>query len=324
MHMKQQPTSIPLPETMTAARVHQFGPPAVISLEEAPVPVPGAGEVLVRVNAAGVGPWDGWIRAGKSALPQPLPLTLGSDLCGVVVALGSRVTAFELGDAVFGVTNPRFTGAYAEYALAAEGMIAPKPASLSDIEAASVPVIAVTAWQALFDEARLSRGARVLIHGAGGNVGSYAVQFARAAGLQTIVTALARDVSYVRSLGAETVIDAQSERFEDRVSEADAVIDLVGGDVQERSYRVMKPGGILVSAVSAPDQEVAARHGVTALFFLVKVTTHHLQRIAALIDSGELRTKVGVVLPLGDAQAAHEMLDGLRPRPGGKIVLRMT
>jgi NADPH:quinone reductase-like Zn-dependent oxidoreductase len=308
---------------MTAARVHRFGGPTVIALEEIPVPTPGQGEVLVKVNAAGVGPWDAWIRAGKSALPQPLPLTLGSDLSGVVAAIGPGVTAPAPGDAVFGVTNPRFTGAYADYALAAEGMIAPKPRSLTDAEAASAPVIAVTAWEALFDQAHLSEGARVLIHGAAGNVGAYAVQFARAAGLHTTATALGRDVDYVRSLGADVVIDVQSERFEEQARDMDAVIDLVGADVHERSYSVMKPGAILVSTVATPDQAAAARHGVRACFFLVKVTTDHLERIAALIDSGELRTRVGLVLPLASVQEAHEMLDGLRPKPGGKIVLQV-
>jgi NADPH:quinone reductase-like Zn-dependent oxidoreductase len=135
---------------MTAAKVHQFGDPNAIVLEQIPVPTPGPSEVLVEVKAAGVGPWDAWIRAGNSVLPQPLPLTLGSDLSGVVAGIGPDVTAFALGEPVFGVTNPRFTGAYAEYALAAGGMIALKPPSLTDAQAASVPVIAVTAWQALF------------------------------------------------------------------------------------------------------------------------------------------------------------------------------
>ena len=279
--------------------------------------------MLVEVEAAGVGPWDAWIRAGKSVLPQPLPLTLGSDLSGVVAGVGPGVTAFAIGDPVFGVTNPSFTGAYAEYALAAEGMLAPKPSSLTDAQAASVPVVAVTAWQALFDEAHLSSGARVLIHGAAGNVGAYAVQLARAAGLHTTATVRGRDADYVRSLGADVVIDVQSERFEEHAKDIDAVLDLVGADVQERSYGVMKPGAILVSAVAEPDQTAAARHGVKACFFLVEVTTHRLERIATRIDSGELRTRVGLVLPLGAAREAHEMLDGLRPRPGGKIVLQI-
>lgn len=311
------------PQTMTAARVHQFGGPTAISLDEIPVPSPGRDEVLVKVEAAGVGVWDAWIRAGTSVVSQPLPLTLGSDLSGVVAGVGPGVAAFAPGDVVFGATNPDFIGGYAQYAVAAEGMIARKPTSLTHVDAASVPVVAVTAWQALFDEAGLKKGARVLIHGAAGSVGAYAVQFAKAAGLHATATVRAHDVDYVRGLGAETVIDVQSARFEDQVRDMDAVIDLVGGDVEARSYAVLKPGAILVSALSEPDQAAAAQHGVKAGFFLVKVTTDRLSRIAALINSGQLRIRVGTVLPLSDVRQAHEMLDGVRPHPGGKIVLQM-
>jgi NADPH:quinone reductase-like Zn-dependent oxidoreductase len=263
------------------------------------------------------------VRAGKSVLPQPLPLTLGSDFSGVIAAVGTGIAEFAPGDEVFGVTNPRFTGAYAEYAVAAAGMIAKKPISLTHVDAASVPVVAVTAWQALFEEAHLKRGASVLIHGAAGNVGAYAVQLAHAAGLHVTATAFARDIDYVRSLGADNIIDVQSARFEDAAGKVDAVIDLVGGETQARSFSVLKAGGHLVSAVSAPDPETATARGVNARFFLVKVTTAHLNRIAALVDEGRLRTKVATVLPLGAAREAHEMLDGVRPRPGGKIVLRV-
>ena len=172
-----------------AWRVHEFGPPNVMRFERVPRPNPGPGEVLVKVEAAGVGPWDGWIRAGKSALPQPLPLTLGSDLSGEIVAVGPGVSDLRVGDQVYGVTNPRFVGAYAEYALASAAMVSRKPTSLTYIEAASVPVIAVTAWQALFDQAQLKAGQTVVIHGAAGNVGAYAVQLARRAGVRTIATA---------------------------------------------------------------------------------------------------------------------------------------
>jgi NADPH:quinone reductase-like Zn-dependent oxidoreductase len=309
--------------TMKAAQIHRFGPPEVITLEDIPRPEPDAGEVLVRVHAAGVGPWDAWIRAGKSALPQPLPLTLGSDLSGTVEAVGPGVTAFAPGDAVFGVTNPHFIGAWAEFAIASAGMVSRKPDNLSDIDAASVPVVAVTAQQALFEEAHLTRGQAVLIHGAAGNVGSYAVQLARRAGLRVIATASAQDKADVLSLGADEVIDYRTERFEDKAGSADAVLDLVGGEVQARSFRVLKPGGVLVSAVAPPDQDLARSHGVDAHFFLVEVTTQRLDRIAALVAAGELRTAIGVVLPLAAARDAHEMLEGLRPHPKGKIVLRI-
>lgn len=313
-----------VPTTMKAWRVHRFGPPDAMVLEDVPVPTPGPGEVLVHVRAAGVGPWDGWIRAGDSALPQPLPLTLGSDLAGSVAAVGSEVADFAPGDGVYGVTNPQFTDAYAEYALAFAGMLAPKPRSLTDVQAASVPVVAVTAWQALFEQAGAVAGQTVLIHGAAGNVGAYAVQFAHRAGLRVIATAGAEDLARVRALGADTAIDYRAARFEDAAQGVDAVIDLVGGDVQVRSLAVLRPGGVLVSAVSPPDEDKAAAANVRAVFFLVAVTTARLAQIGAMIDAGELAVRVGAALPFADARTAHEMLEGMRPRPGGKIVLDLT
>jgi NADPH:quinone reductase-like Zn-dependent oxidoreductase len=306
---------------MMAWRVHAFGPPEVMRFERVPRPGPGPGEVLVRVEAAGVGPWDGWIRAGKSALPQPLPLTPGSDLSGEIAATGSGVSGLHVGDQVYGVTNPRFVGAYAEYALASADMVSDKPASLSHVEAASVPVVAVTAWQALFDHAGLRAGQRVIIHGAAGNVGAYAVQLARDARLQTIATAATDDISFVRDLGADTVIDYRTQRFEDEVRDVDAVIDLVGGETQNRSFQVLRRGGRLISAVSEPDRKLAEYHGVEASFFLVNVTRRYLTEIARLADDGKLRTKVGAVLPLAEAREAHLMLERVRPQPKGKIVL---
>ena len=306
---------------MMACRVHEFGPPSVIRFERVPRPTPGPGEVLVKVEAAGVGPWDAWIRAGNSALPQPLPLTLGSDLSGEIIDVGPGISEPRVGDQVYGVTNPRFIGAYAEYALASAAMVSKKPTSLTYIEAASVPVIAVTASQALFDQAELKAGQTVVIHGAAGNVGAYTVQFAKRAGLRTVATAAADDLPFVHALGADTVIDFHTQRFEDQVRNADAVIDLVGGETQSRSFQVLHRGGKLISAVSSPDQDLAQTQGVDAKFFLVNVTTKDLEKIAALIDGGELKTRVGAVLPLADAREAHLMLEGSRPRPKGKIVL---
>jgi NADPH:quinone reductase-like Zn-dependent oxidoreductase len=307
--------------SMMAWRVHEFGPPGVMRFERVLRPTPGPSEVLVKVEAAGVGSWDGWIRAGKSALPQPLPLTLGSDLSGEIVAVGPGVSDLRAGHQVYGVTNPRFIGAYAEYALASAAMVSRKPASLTYIEAASVPVIAVTAWQALFDQAQLKAGQTVVIHGAVGNVGAYAVQLARRAGVRTIATVATDDIPFVRNLGANTVIDYRTQRFEEEVRDADAVIDLVGGETQKRSFQVLRRGGKLISAVSRPDQHLAQSHGVEAAFFLVNVTSQYLAEIAGLVDGGKLRTRVGAVLPLADAREAHFMLERLRPQPKGKIVL---
>jgi NADPH:quinone reductase-like Zn-dependent oxidoreductase len=317
----RQATEDPTHLSMMAWCVHEFGPPDVMRFEQVRRPTPGHGEVLVKVEAAGVGLWDAWIREGKSASPQPLPLTPGSDLSGDVVAVGPAVSDLRVGDQVYGVTNSRFIGAYAEYAVACAAMVSKKPTSLTYIEAASVPVVAVTAWQALFDQAHVKEGQTVLVHGAAGNVGAYAVQLARRAGVRTIATAATKDIPFVHDLGVERAIDYQTQRFEEEVRDADAVIDFVGGETQERSFQVLRRGGKLVSAVSPPDQHLAQSHGVEAAFFLVNVTSQHLAEIADLIDGGKLRTRVGTVLPLADAREAHFMMEGIRSHPDGKIVL---
>src|SRR5258705_7439135 len=308
---------------MKAVRVHSFGPPEVISIEDVPKPEPGGGEVVVQVKAAGVGPWDAWIRSGKSVLPQPLPLTLGSDLSGVVHAIGPGVERFKIGDEVFGVTNESFTGAYAEYAVAKATIIAPKPKTLNYTHAASVPVVAATAWQMVFELARLALRESVLIHGGAGNVGAYLLQLAKRAGAMVITTASAKDTSYVRSLGAYGLIDYRLRRFEEQVKDIDAVLDTVGGDTLDRSYGVLKRGGILVSSAAQPSQEKAEKHGVSAMFFLVQVTTDRLKKIAELIDAGELKTEVGEVLWLNEARQGHQMLEGA-PHRRGKIVIKVA
>lgn len=309
-------------KSMNAVRVHQFGGVDALIFEEVPCPVPGQGEVLVRVRAAGVGPWDSLIRRGRSELHQPLPLTLGSDLSGVVQAVGPNAP-FEPGEKVFGATNPLFTGAYAEYAVADAGMIAPRPKGLSDIQAASVPVVACTAWQMLFDHGQVDAGKRALVQGASGNVGAYAVQLAVDAGAEVIGTAFPDAVDYVRSLGADRVIDVTQARFEDEITGVDVVLDTVGGDTVDRSFPVLKPGGVLVSVVSPPDPDKAARRGVRAVFFYVAVTTECLTQIAKRLETGQLTPAVGEVLALADARLAHEMLAG-KPHKRGKIVLSVS
>jgi NADPH:quinone reductase-like Zn-dependent oxidoreductase len=249
---------------------------------------------------------------------------LGSDLSGDIQSVGMDVPDLRSGDRIYGVTNPRFIGAYAEYALASAAMIARKPTSMSYVEAASVPVIAVTAWQGLFERARLEAGQTVVIHGAAGNVGAYAVQLARRAGIRIIATAGADDVAFLRDLGADLVVDFQTQRFEDVARNADAVLDLVGGETQTRSFQVLRRGGKLISAVSLPDQDAAKSYGVDAAFFLVKVTSRDLTEIADLIDSGRLRARVGSVLPLADAREAHLILERRRASPRGKIVLTVA
>ena len=307
---------------MKAARVQRFGPARVITIDDLPRSEPAAGELLVCVKAAGVGNWDALIREGKVEL-QPLPLILGSELSGIVAAIGGDVSGFKVGDDVYGATNEQFTGAYAEYALASAKKVAKKPKALTFIEAASAPIVAVTAWQMLFDYAHVTAGQTLLIHGAAGNVGAYAVQLAKEAGLHVVATAASADLDYVRGLGAERVVDYKKERFEELLSGVDVVLDTVGGDTQQRSLGVLKLGGILVSVVSAVPEATQKRYGVRAAYFYVDVTTARLNRITELFDSGKLVTDLGTVLPLADARIAHEMLGGA-PHKRGKIVLNIA
>jgi NADPH:quinone reductase-like Zn-dependent oxidoreductase len=252
-----------------------------------------------------------------------LPLILGSELSGIIDAVGAGVAGFKQGDEVYGSTNAQFTGGYAEFALASAKMMAQKPKTLDFVQAASAPVVSVTAWQMLVDYAQVTSGQTALIHGGAGNVGAYAVQLAKQAGLHVIATAASEDREYVQHLGADKVVDFRTERFEESVTGVDVVLDTVGGDTQQRSFQVLKPGGILVSAVSAVPEATQKRYGIRVAFFYVDVTTERLNTITELFDSGKLVTDVGTVLPLAEASVAHEMLGGA-PHKRGKIVLSVA
>jgi NADPH:quinone reductase-like Zn-dependent oxidoreductase len=306
---------------MKANRIHVFGGPEVILFEDVPRPTPGRGEVLVRVHAAGVGPWDAQVRAGRSALPQPLPLTLGADLAGTVDATNSGDCPFSVGDEVFGVTNPRFTGAYAQYAVASTHMLAHKPRRRDYLESAAVPVVTVTARQMLFRDAGVRSGDRVLVHGAAGNVGGYAVQFAHAVGAHVIASVRPRDRDEALRLGADEVISIPSEEAQRLRGTSDTVIDTVGGKTQRDLFAYVRKGGTLISSVSVPDAQLAQQCGIEAKFILVDVNTEDLEAVADLLNAQQLVVRIGQVLPLGDARQAHEMLEGPRPLPAGKVVL---
>ena len=305
---------------MRAVRIHRFGGPEVIVIDEIGRPTPGVGEVLVRVAASGVAPWDALIREGQSKVaPQP-PLTLGSDLSGVIDAVGQDVADFTSGDEVYGVTNPQFVGANAEYATASAKMIARKPKRPTHNEAASVPVVAVTAWQMLFEYAHVTEAERILILGAAGNVGGYAVQLAAKRGLNITAIVRSRDMEYVRALGADVVLDSQAAVFH-AIHPVDAVIDLIGGDAREKSFRAVKRGGIVVSVVST--SPMPQHSDVRSAFFYAEMTTERLNRISQMLDDGSLLPQVGTILGLDQARTAHEMLAGA-PHKRGKIVLQVT
>jgi NADPH:quinone reductase-like Zn-dependent oxidoreductase len=301
--------------TMRAVCIHEFGGIDELKLDTVPVPSPAGTQVLVRVHAAGVGPWDALVREGKSQLGQSLPVVIGSDISGVVEKLGAEVRGVAVGDEVFGLTSDQFTGGYAEYALADTSTIAPKPRSLTHVDAASVPVIAVTAWQMLFEHAKVTAGTRTLVLGAAGNVGAYVVQLGRNAGAEVIAVARAKDLDAVRALRPAQVVDAH-----DPLPHADAIIDTVGGELLERSFDAISRGGIVVSIVRAPDAAKAAAHGARTAYFIVQVRTAQLRELGVQIDSGKITTNVGEVLDLTGARDAHEMLAG-RPHRSGKIVL---
>jgi len=301
-----------------AVRIHSFGPPDVVLVEDVPTPMPGPNEVLVRVMAAGVAPWDAIIREGKSKVsPQP-PLTLGSDFSGIVEKVGAGVTDFAPADEVYGVTNPQFCGAQAEFAVATSGMIAGKPRSLNHLEAASAPVIAVTAWQMLFQYAKAMRGETVMVVGAAGNVGAYAVQMATDAGIHVIAVARVDDEDLLRSLGVgvKSIIDSSKPAFERDLPQVDAIVDTVGGSTLQRCVAALKPGGKLVTSVST--QPLPAE----AVFFYAEVTTARLQTLTTLFDAGRITARVGSILPLSEARQAQRMLAGAPHKPG-KIVLQV-
>ena len=281
------------------------------------MPSPGPGEVLVRVMAAGGAPWDTIIREGKSKVsPQP-PLTLGSDFSGVVQKVGPGVTDFAPADEVYGVTNPQFCGAQAEFAVAMAGMVAPKPQSLNYVEAASAPVIAVTAWQMLFQYAMGMRGQTAMIIGAAGNVGAYAVQMAVDAGIHVVAIAHLGDEALLRSFGVNSIIDSTRPAFENDLPQVDAILDTVGGSTLQRCVPALKPGGKLVTSVSTQPLPAGA------VFFYAEVTTARLQTITTLFDAGRITARVGSILPLSEARQAQDMLAGAPHKPG-KIVLQIV
>jgi NADPH:quinone reductase-like Zn-dependent oxidoreductase len=306
---------------MKAVRFHSYGGPETLRYEDAPQPALQADQALIRVHAAGVNPVDWKVREGylKAALDLPMPVTPGGEVSGVVEALGPGVTGLKTGDVVFGGTG--LLGGYAEYAAVNAAFLTAKPKSLDHIQAASVPLAAMTGWQALFDKGGLAAGQRVLIHAAAGGIGSFAVQFAHQRGAHVIGTASAANLGYVRELGADEVIDYRTTRFEEAVRDIDLVLDLIGGDTETRSWSVLKPGGILVSVVGEPSQEKAKAAGVRASSIYLAPNNVQLAEIAALIDAGHVRTHVSATFPLSEAAKAQELSKTGRTR--GKIVLRI-
>jgi NADPH:quinone reductase-like Zn-dependent oxidoreductase len=309
---------------MKAVCIYSYGGPEVLVYEDAPCPHPGDGEVLVKVHAAGINPVDWKIREGhlKEMLHHTLPLILGWDVSGVVEALGTGLKRLKVGDEVFSRPDISRDGAYADFIVIKESEVALKPRSIDHIHAAALPLAGLTAWQTLFDAGALAAGQRVLIHAAAGGVGSLAVQLAKWKGAFVIGTASERNHDFLRKLGIDQVVDYERERFEEAVPPVDVVLDTLGGEVQERSWKVLKPGGILISIVSPPSAEAAAAHGVRQAFVFTKPDAAQLAEIAKLADADKLKVIVETVLPLSDATRGQELSE--RGHTRGKIVLRVV
>ncbi len=307
-----------------AVRLTHFGGPDVVQVEAIAVPSVQDDAVLVKVAAASVNPVDYKIREGKfvAITADKLPITLGRDLAGTIAAFGGSADAkLNVGDSVFahiGIDR----GAQAEYVIVKASELVAAPRSIDLIHAAAVPLAAMTAWQGLFDQGGLKSGQRVLIHGGAGGVGHLAVQFAKAKGATVFTTAGADDLDFVRSLGADTVIDYKAERFENIARDIDLVLDLVGGETQDRSWGVLREGGMLVSTLAAPDQEKAAAHKVRAApRWMAQPNAAQLREIAELIDAGKVKVEVAETFPLDQVRAAQQRLEQGHLR--GKIVLTL-
>lgn len=312
---KQTPTP-EIAKMMGAVRLHAPGDPSRLVYEQLETPKPGPGEVLVRVHAAAI---------TRDELEWPadrLPATPSYELSGVVAAVGPDVADVAIRESVYALSGFDRDGAAAEYAIVPQEFLAAKPSSLDHVESAAIPLAGLSAWQALFDHGELSEGQRVLVHGAAGGVGSFAVQLARGRGAHVIGTASSGNVETVRRLGADEVVDHTKTRFEDVVDPVDVVFDTAGGDRLERSPAVVRAGGRLVSVAVEPSQERAAERGITAVYFVVEPNREQLVELARLVDRGELRPTIDEVFPLVEARRAFERSLGGNRR--GKIVLRVV
>lgn len=306
---------------MKAILINEYGDESVLKYEEVEKPEPKADEILVKVRISSVNPVDWKIRDGMGEMfGMKLPMILGCEISGTVEEIGANVKNFAVGDEVFGYLNSH-EGGYAEYAAIKENEAAKKPENVDFENAAAIPVGALTAWQSLFDAAKLESGQKVLIHAASGAVGSMAVQLAKWKGIYVYATASGKNEDFVKNLGADEFIDYTKTRFENIVQDVDAVFDTIGGETQERSFEVLKKGGILVTAVQPPSQESAAEHGVMATMINMEAKADQLAQIAELVGNGRLKTHVEKVFPFSEIVAAHKLSKEGHTR--GKIVLEL-
>lgn len=311
---------------MKAVQINEYGGPSVVEVNEVDKPVAGEGQVLVEVRASSLNPFDTKIREGvmKDAIPLRFPSTLGGDIAGVVAEVGAGVEGFAVGDNVYGQANAVAgnSGAFAEYAATKADQIAHAPKSLSFTDAAAMPLVGVSALQALTDHLNLQSGQKILIHGGAGGIGSLAIQIAKHIGAYVATTASAEAADFVKGLGADEVIDFESQDFTTIIRDYDAVFDTVGGEVLQKSAGVLKKGGIVVSMAGKVDDAVAAEYGITTIGQSTKVTTERLNKLTELIEQGVVKPQVAKIFPLDQAQAAFEFRE--TQRFNGKVVLEVS
>jgi len=315
-------SAVDLPKTMKAIVAHEYGRPEVLKYEDVPVPEPKDNEILVRVIASGVNPADPLILGGKYAkeFGTHLPLILGYEMAGVVVKTGANVTKLKVGDPVYAYLL--WGRGWAEYCISNESESAIKPRSLSFVEAASVPLAALTAWQALVDVGKIQAGQTVLIHGGSGGVGSFAIQIAKARGARVIATASTANQDLLKQLGADVAIDYTNQKFEEIAHDVDIVLDPVGRDTLARSYGVLKKGGIVVTLVSRCDEAELKKHEIRGASLSSHPDATELAEITKLIDDGKIKPIVSQVLPLTEAAKADAQAATHHTR--GKIVLKIA
>jgi NADPH:quinone reductase-like Zn-dependent oxidoreductase len=303
-----------------AVRIHRFGGIETLQVEDVEPSMPDATEILVKVSAASVNPVDFKIRAGKypAVNEDRLPYILGRDACGIVEKCGAGAEKFKIGDEVFGIVGIH-GGGYAQKLVMAQDAVAARPANLDHVHAAAVPLAGQTAWQGLFRYGEVQSGQRILIHGGSGGVGHLAVQFAKAKGAYVATTVSSHNVDFARSLGADVVIDYRKAPFEQAVRDFDMVFDLIDGETRQRSWGVLKKGGILVSTLSEPSQQMARQHGVRALRYTVQANGEELREIALLLEAGKVKPFVSQTFPLERAADALAAIESGHAR--GKVVL---
>jgi len=308
-------------KTMKAIRFHQYGSVDALKLEEITVPTPGDEQVLVRVSATSINLIEHKLASGelKAVFPLQFPWTPGGDFSGVVEETGKGVSQFKKGDEVFG-WNPGM-GAYAEMLVVPQAMLLKKPKNLSHFEAASIATVAQTAWQALFEIAKIERGQSILIHGGAGGVGTIAVQLAHRADVKVYTTASSENREHLLSLGADEVIDYNKVPFDSVAKSVDLVIDTIGGETQTRSLQILKKGGILISTIQPPSQEEAQKLGVTAMMMRTEFNPKRLEQVAELVASGALKTVISKTYSLADVKEAWRHI--LTNHTKGKIVLKV-